>query len=131
MRFSDSINLDIPKPIKYANYDSSPFNSDESLSDDTSFSVDGQTLSPNNFSSQTSSKNNPHSKIDPSFQSILQPPDTNHPRDRIRHPSQNQSPPPSTTNNRDTKTHYNLRQQPRMDYRHEKNIRALNGQKSN
>ena len=37
MRFSDSINLDIPKPIKYANSDSSPFNSDESLSDDTSF----------------------------------------------------------------------------------------------
>ena len=38
MRFSDSINFDIPKPIQYANSDSSPFNSDESLSDDTSVS---------------------------------------------------------------------------------------------
>ena len=42
MRFSDSINYDIniPKPIKYANSDSSPFNSDESLSDDPSSSDD-------------------------------------------------------------------------------------------
>ena len=96
MRFSDSINLDIPNPIKYANSDSSPFNSDESLSDDTSI---------------------PPSKIDPPFHSILQPPGTNQSRDRTRHPSQNQSPSPSTTNNKDTKTHYNLRQQSKMDYR--------------
>ena len=67
MRFSDSIKLDIPKPIKYANSDSSPFNSDESLSDDTSFSDNDQTLSPNNFSPQTSSNTNPPSKIDPPF----------------------------------------------------------------
>ena len=117
MRFSDSINLDIPKHIKYANEDSSPFNSDEFLSDETSFSDNDQTLSPNNFSSQTSSKTNPPSKIDPPFQSILQPPATNQPRDRIPHPSRYQSPPPSITNNRDTKTHYNLRQQPKRDYR--------------
>ena len=87
------------------------------LSDDTSFSDNDQTLSPNNFSSQTSSNTNPPSKIDPPFQSILQAPATNQSRDRTRHPSQNQSPPPSTTNNRDTKTHYNLRQQPKMDCR--------------
>ena len=117
MRFSVSINLDIPKPIKYANSDSSPFNSDESLSDDTSFSDNDQTLSPNNFSSKTSSNTNPPSKIDPPFQSILQPPGTNQSGDRTRHPSQNQSPPPSTTNNRDTKTHYNLGQQPKIDCR--------------
>ena len=67
MRFSDSITFDVPKPIKYANSDSSPFNSDESLSDDTSFSDNDQTLSPNNFSSQTSSNCNPPSKIDPPF----------------------------------------------------------------
>ena len=117
MRFSDSINFDVPKPIKYANSDSSPFNSNESLSDGTSFSDNDQTLSPNNFSSQTLSNTDPPSKIDPPFQSILQPPGTNQSRDRTRHPSQNQSPSPSTTNNRDTKTHYNLRQQPKMDYR--------------
>ena len=117
MRFSDSINVDIPIPIKYANSDSSPFNSDESLSVDTSFSDNDQTLSPNNFSSQNSSDTNPPSKIEPPFQSFLQLPGTNQSRDRTRHPSQNQSPSPSTTNNRDTKTHYNLGQQPKMDYR--------------
>ena len=117
MRFSDSITYIIPKPIQYADSDSPPFNSDESLSDDTSFSDNDQTLSPNNFSSQTSSNINPPSKIDPPFQSILQPPGTNQSRDRTRHPSLNQSPSPSTTNNRDTKTHYNLRQQPKKDYR--------------
>ena len=117
MRFSDSINLDISKPIKYANSDSSPSYSDESLSDDTSFSDNDQTLSPHNFSSKTSSNTNHPSNIDPPFQSTLQLSTTNHSRDRIRHPSQNQSPPPSTTNNRDAKTHYNLRHQPNMDYR--------------
>ena len=117
MRFSDSITYNIPKLIQYANSDSSPFLSDESLSDDTSFSDKDQTLSPNNFSSQTSSNTNPPSKIDPPFQSILQPPGTNQSRERTRHPSQNQTPSSSTTNNRDTKTHFNLRQQPKMDYR--------------
>ena len=33
MRFSDTTQFQIPQPIKYANSDSSPFNSDESLSD--------------------------------------------------------------------------------------------------
>ena len=89
MRFSDSTNFDVPKPIKYANSDSSPFNSDETLSDDTSFSDNDQTLSPNNFSSQTSSHTDPPSTIDPPFQSILQPPGTNQSRDRTRLPSQN------------------------------------------
>ena len=117
MRFSDSINLDIPKPNKYSNSDSSLFNSDEYLSDDTSFSDHDQTLSPKTFSSQTSSNTNLPSKIDPHFQSTLQPPGTNQSRDRTHHPSQNQSPSPSTTNSRETKTHYNLRQQPIMDYR--------------
>ena len=94
MRFSDSINFDVPKPIKYANSDSSPFNSDESLSDDTSFSDNDQTSSPNNFSSQTSSNTNPPSTIDSPFQSTLQPHGTNQSRDRTRHLSQNQSPSP-------------------------------------
>ena len=34
MRFSDSTQFNIPKPNKYANSDSSPFNSDESMSDE-------------------------------------------------------------------------------------------------
>ena len=39
MRFSDTTQFQIPQPTKYANSDSSPFNSDESLSDE-----DSQTL---------------------------------------------------------------------------------------
>ena len=60
--FSDSINYDIPKPIKYADSDSSPFNSDESLSDDTSLPDDDQTLSSNDFSTQTPSNTKPSFK---------------------------------------------------------------------
>ena len=37
MRFSDTTQFQIPHPTKYANSDSSPFNSDESLSDEDSF----------------------------------------------------------------------------------------------
>ena len=36
MRFSDSIHYDNPKPLEYANSDSSLYNSDESLSDEQS-----------------------------------------------------------------------------------------------
>ena len=36
MRFSDTTQFQVPQPTKYANSDSSPFNSDESLSDDDS-----------------------------------------------------------------------------------------------
>ena len=36
MRFSDTTQIQIPQPTKYANSDSSPFNSDESLSDEDS-----------------------------------------------------------------------------------------------
>ena len=82
MRFSDSINYDIPKPIKYANSNSSPFNSDESLSDDTSLPDVDQTLSPNDFSPQTSSNTNPHSNTNSPSQTTLQNPGTNHSSDR-------------------------------------------------
>ena len=40
MRFSDSIKCYTPKPIKYANSDSSTFNSDYKFSDDTSSQED-------------------------------------------------------------------------------------------
>ena len=36
MRFSDTTQIQVPQRIKYANSDSSPFNSGESLSDDDS-----------------------------------------------------------------------------------------------
>ena len=52
MRFSESIKYDIPKPIKNAISDSSPFKSDESLSDDISLPDDRPNLSPNDFSTQ-------------------------------------------------------------------------------
>ena len=116
MRYSDSITYNIPKPIQYTNSDSSPFNSDESLSDDTSLPDDDQTLSPNDRSTRTPSNTNLPSTTNIPSQPILQAPGTNNSFDRTRHPSQNQSP-SSITNNRDTKTHYKLRQQPKMDYR--------------
>ena len=74
MRFSDSINYDIiiPKPNKYANIDSSPFNSDESLSDDPS-SSDDQNLSQNDLF-QNSLKTNPPSNITSPFKQILKAP---------------------------------------------------------
>ena len=85
---SDSINYDIniPKPIKFANSDSSPFNSNEALSDDTS-SPDYQNLSRNDFF-QNSSNTNPPSNTTSPFKQILEAPD-NHYSVRTQHPSQN------------------------------------------
>ena len=51
MRFSDTAQFQIPQPTKYANSDSSPFNSDESLSDEDSQTF--MTPSTTNNSSQT------------------------------------------------------------------------------
>ena len=117
MRFSDSINYNIntPKPIKYANSDSSPFNSDESLSDDPSSSDDQNPSQDDLF--QNSSNTNPPSNTTSPFKQILKALDNDQFSDGTRHPSQNQSTPPYTTDNRNTKTHYNLTQQPKMDYR--------------
>ena len=134
MRFSDSINYDIniPKPINYANSDSSPFNSNEPLSDDTS-SQDDQISSTDDLF-RNSSNTNPSSNTTSPFKQFLKAPHTNHSSDRIRHPSQNQilntnhycdrtrNPsqnqiaPPYNTDSRDTKTNYNLRQQPKKNY---------------
>ena len=57
MRFSDSTQFQIPQPFKYANSDSSPFNSDESLSDEDSsqtFMTPSTTLTPSKTSNQKS-----------------------------------------------------------------------------
>ena len=117
LRFSDSLNYDIKirKPNKNANSDSSPFNSDESLSDDPSSSDDQNPSQDHPF--QNSSNTNPPSNITSPFKQILKAPDNNQFFDRTRHPSQNQSTPPYVTDIRNAKTHYNLKQQPKMDYR--------------
>ena len=55
MRFSDTTQSQIPQPIKYANSDSSPFSSDESLSDEDSsqtFITPSTTLTPPTTSNQ-------------------------------------------------------------------------------
>ena len=57
MRFSDSTSYDISKPIKYANSDSSPFSSDESLSDDNSLHDNLTPPTPSNYNTDLSTKN--------------------------------------------------------------------------
>ena len=107
MRFSDTTQFQIPQPTKYANSDSSPFNSDESLSDE-----DSQTFitpSTTEDSSQTfmtpystSNQNTPsvtsnRKYLTPStndsslYKDIIKTPHTNIPSDRSRHPSHNQT----------------------------------------
>ena len=56
MRFSDTTQFQIPQPTKYASSDSSPFNSDESLSDEVS-----QT-----FMTSSTTDNSSHTFVTPS-----------------------------------------------------------------
>ena len=95
--------------------DSSPFNSDETLSDDPSSSDDQNPSQDDLF--QNSSNTTSLSNTTSPFKQILKAPDNNQFSDRTRHPSQNQSTLPYVTDNRNSKTHYNLTQQPKMDYR--------------
>ena len=135
MRFSDTAQFQIPQPTKYANSDSSPFNSDESLSDEdshtfmtpsTTYNSTETVVTPSSFS--TSNQNTPsttsNDKSLPSstndnslYRHIINTPHTNIPSDRSRHPANNQitSLPPLI--DRNTKTTYKLRQQPKLDYR--------------
>ena len=103
MRFNNSTNYDTtsisiyyisnnPKPNKYANSDSSPSNSNESLPEDP-FSPDDQNPSPDDLF-QNSSNTNPTSNTTSPFKQILKAPDNDHFFDRTRHPSQNQLAPP-------------------------------------
>ena len=135
MRFSDTTQFQIPKPTKYANSDSSQFNSDESLSDEdsqpfmtpsttedssqtfltpSSFSTSNQNTPPitSNYKSLTSSTND-----NSLYKDITTTPHTNIPSDRPRHPSNNQTDSHSPLIDRTTKTTYKLRQQPKLDYR--------------
>ena len=133
MRFSDSTQFQIPQPIKYANSDSSPFNSDESLSDENSsqsFMTPSTTLTPSTTSNQNSPQTNRTPFIPSNHKSLTSPtndsslykniintPHTNIPSDRSRHPSQNQTDSLPPLIDRTTKTTYKLRHQPKSDYR--------------
>ena len=107
MRFSHTTQFQIPKQIKYANSDSSPFNSEKSLSDEDSshtFMTPSITLTP----STTSNQNPPqasrtpfitsnHKYLTPPtndnslYKNIRNTPHTNIPSDRSRHLSRNQT----------------------------------------
>ena len=70
MCFSDSTQNDIPKPNKHTNYDSSPFNSDDTLSDDTTPLEDLSLSLPNQPSNPNFQHNS--SSINSVFQTELQ-----------------------------------------------------------
>ena len=135
MRFSDTTQFQIPQPTKYANSDSSPFNSDESLSEeDSQTSMTSSTMNnssqtfvtPSSFS--TSNQNTPsitfnNKPFTPStndnslYRHIIITPHTNVSSDRSRHSSNNQTTSLPPLIDRTTKTIYKLRQQPKLDYR--------------
>ena len=115
MRFSDTTQLQVPQPTKYANTDSSPFNSDESLSDDdsqtsmTPFSTDdssqksitpSSTVTPYNTPFVSSNGNTlfepsnhkslttPTTNDNTFYKNIITTPHSNFPTDRSRHSSE-------------------------------------------
>ena len=98
MRFSDSINTNIPKPIKYANSDSSSFFSDTSSSDDESYNTT-HPCNPDTSQNDTSS-----------HKTISETHDTNPSHTRIRHPTGSSSlpTPNDTSQNRTLESHYLL-----------------------
>ena len=107
MRFSDSTQFEIPQPTKYTNSDSSPFDSDESLSDKGSSqtSMTPPTIStPSSISNQNTPQTNRTPLISPNQnpltsstndnsvnKNIINTPHTNIPIDRSRHHSHNQT----------------------------------------
>ena len=126
MRFSDTTQFQTPQPTKYANSDSSPFNSDKPLSDEES----SQTfMAPSTTSNQNSSQESTpfitsnHKSLtiptnDNSLnKNVINTPHTYISNDRSRHPSQNQTDSLPPLIDRTTKTTYKLRHQPKLDYR--------------
>ena len=120
MRFSDSTQFNIPKPNNYANSDSSPFNSDESASDDDSPPkiITPSITSNYDCTAPSSNDKSPFKLYDHSlFKQIIKTPQTDISIDRSRHLYPDQSnllPPPI---DRTIKTHYTLGHQPQMEYR--------------
>ena len=122
MRFSDTTQNQIPQITRYANSDSSPFNSDESLSEEDSQTFmtppSCSTSNQNTPSITSNDKSLPSSTNDNSlYKHIINTPHTNVPSDRSRHPSHNQTTSLPPLIDRTTKTTYKLRQQPKLDYR--------------
>ena len=115
MRFSDSTQFNIARPNKYANSDSSPFNSDESMSN-KGLSSQFTTPSTNSNHEPTSSSSNDHSSIklydNSFFKEIITSPQTDICLDISRHQSKNQSRSLPPLIDRTTKTHYHQRHQP-------------------
>ena len=125
MRFSDTTQFSILQPIKYANEDSSPFNSDDSFSDEDSY----QTFRTSSTTT-TSNQNSPpkslpyittyHKSLTPPTndsslsKNIINTPHTNNPSDRSRHPSQNPTTSLPPIIDRTTKSTYELRHQPKL-----------------
>ena len=133
MRFSDTTQFQIPKQIKNANSDSSPFNLDESLSDEDS-SQTLMTPSTTLTASTTSNQNSPqasripfitsnHKSSTPPindnsfYKNIFTFPHTNILSDRSIYLSQNQTDSLPPLIDRTTKANYILQHQPKLDSR--------------
>ena len=133
MRFSDTTQFQIPQPTKYANSDSSPFNSDESLSDkDSQTFMTPSTIEDSSqtfvtpfstFNQYTSSITSNHKSLTPPtndnslYKDIINTPYNNFPSDRSRHPSYTQTDLLPPLIDRTTKTTYKLQQQQlKLDY---------------
>ena len=111
MRFSDSNQLN-------AN-NASPFNSDDSQSDEVSSQKPNIPPTTSNYDFQTPSLNDssPIKLQDKSsFKTMNETHQIDIPSGRLRHPIQNQSILPHLPKDRTTKTHYNLRHQPKMNF---------------
>ena len=116
MRFSDTMQPQVPQPTKYANSDSSPFNSDESLSYDDSQTLmtpsstgnySQKSITPSTTPSNTSIQNlsqestpyvtSNHISLTPPtndntlYKNMINTPHTNFPTDRSRYSSRNQT----------------------------------------
>ena len=119
LRFSDSTQFYIPKPIKFANSDSSPLIPMNLylMKIHHRNHITPSTTSNDDFTTLSLIDNSPIKQYDNSpFENIIKTPQTDIPYDRSRHPSQDQSnllPPPI---DRTTKTHDDLRHQPKIDY---------------
>ena len=120
MHFTDSTQFHIPESIKYADSDSSPFNSDESASDDESLQKPMTHLNTSIYECPLPSSNNnsPINFFDNlPFKQMIITPHTDISIERSRHLSRDQSNIHHPPIDRTTKTHYTLRRQPSVDYR--------------
>ena len=134
MRFSDTTQFQIPQPTKYANSDSSPSNSDESLLDEDCQTFTTPSTTDNSSqtfvkasSFRTSNQNTPSTTSNDKsltssandnslYKHIINTPHTNVSSDRSRHPSNNQTTSLPPLIDKTTKTTYKLRQQPKLEY---------------